>query len=1111
MKPLRLVVFGAGLLASALATASAHAQFQAAASVGSAVDSSPDRTIEITTDEGAIRYIDVSPDGKMIVFDLLGQLFILGVGCPREAHDGCGRLRQLTEAATNYVSPEDDAYYVARTEAYARRPRFSADGRFVVFGGDGTGERRWRMRIGCTIKDSAHCAPESISADDQVTADSAAARWTVSPARRIAMQGRGGSRCRWTETYRIIERATGNELRVVPAWTHCPVLDIGRNPLPAITPDGGSLIAAAGGKLYRVRVATGRVTPIPFKATIRLRIRPLKRFPHRVPEDSLVVARRIEHPRLSPDGTRLAFSALGRVWTMAFPDGVPERLTAFEGQGEYRPVWSPDGRRVAFITWTDEGSGAGHVYAVSVDGRCAGATVSRRAGPCAPVRLTREAAHYRDIVYSPDGTKLVLVMRSLRWLRRQGAKPDSYQANGEAELAWIPAAGGVPVTSTMLKPDEYACINSRGTALASPHFRASSPDSVLLFQADPDSAHRAFLRTIPLVDADRWLRADTTLVLWVDRGSYQRECADVQLSPDGRRALVWVNQRELLVIDPRHPLAGVRAPTLNQVAASARRALTAEGAGAEFPAWLPDSRSFTYSSGRYVYRYDLRVADSLVQDSIARAGTSTPVRGPAYVPAAVPITVTARRDLPRGTIAFRNARIITMRGDEIIDRGDLVVRDRRIVAVGPTGRVTIPHDAYVVDAAGRTIMPGLVDLHNHVTPLETIHRTRVWQHEANLAYGVLTSRDPQPTGMDFLTYEDRQATGELLAPRSRNTGRGIGSISFDTIATLDEARAVVARYADVYGVQYLKEYVLNGREARQRLVAAAAERGLNVVAHGSYWNRFVQNAIDGYGGFDHISRWFPYYNDMTQLVALTGITLAHGAFFTPSYQAYFEPLRQPRDARKIARWYPPAYFAVYSAGWSQGPSEIVRSTVEDASTIARGLGRVIASGGRVAIGGHGDPPGLATHFQLWAYVELGGIPPLEALRSATLRGAEALGLDQDLGSLEVGKLGDLLVLDGNPLESIRATRELRYVLFNGRLYDATTLDELWPRQITRSHLWWWDERPSSTTAGSGRLTEPAKREVETRTHFRCCTAPEYAPLSGRSSSSRLIVRRSPGL
>jgi len=108
------------------------------------------------------------------------------------------------------------------------------------------------------------------------------------------------------------------------------------------------------------------------------------------------------------------------------------------------------------------------------------------------------------------------------------------------------------------------------------------------------------------------------------------------------------------------------------------------------------------------------------------------------------------------------------------------------------------------------------------------------------------------------------------------------------------------------------------------------------------------------------------------------------------------------------------------------------------------MAQLVAEGGRVATGGHGDPVGIGTHMQLWAFVE-GGMPPLEAIRAATLRGAEVLGLDQDLGSLEVGKLGDLLILEGNPLENIRHTAAIRSIVFNGRLRDALTLDELWPR------------------------------------------------------------------
>jgi imidazolonepropionase-like amidohydrolase len=298
----------------------------------------------------------------------------------------------------------------------------------------------------------------------------------------------------------------------------------------------------------------------------------------------------------------------------------------------------------------------------------------------------------------------------------------------------------------------------------------------------------------------------------------------------------------------------------------------------------------------------------------------------------------------------------------------------------------------------------------------------------------------------------------------RSTGPGLGDPFALPLTSLAEARAAVARYAEAYQVAYLKEYLLMGewrRDARQWLAVAAAERELNVTSHGEGqdYAQVVQNALDGYGGFEHRMYAWPIYADAEQLLARTGLTLAHHHWGPAASGAYGvqAPMSLTRrlDAAALGllrRWWTGAD----SLAFAQEPAAPEADTTRRAADAV--LARLAAAGGHVAVASHGDSPGYGTHLYTWALVE-GGMPPLEALRSATLRGAEALGLDQDLGSLAVGKLADLLVLDGNPLERIEHTMSLYAVLFNGRLYDAATLNELWPRPHTRGPAWWQPAGP----------------------------------------------------
>src|SRR5690606_10804038 len=121
--------------------------------------------------------------------------------------------------------------------------------------------------------------------------------------------------------------------------------------------------------------------------------------------------------------------------------------------------------------------------------------------------------------------------------------------------------------------------------------------------------------------------------------------------------------------------------------------------------------------------------------------------------------------------------------------------------------------------------------------------------------------------------------------------------------------------------------------------------------------------------------------------------------------------------------------------------------------VSRAAKAIVDRGGKVQLGAHGQLDGLGAHWELWMLAQ-GGMTPLQAIRAATIHGAEYLGLDRDLGSIEVGKLADLVVLDQNPLENIRNSESVRYVMVNGALYDVRTMNQVAPVERERGKFWW---------------------------------------------------------
>jgi len=566
---------------------------------------------------------------------------------------------------------------------------------------------------------------------------------------------------------------------------------------------------------------------------------------------------------------------------------------------------------------------------------------------------------------------------------------------------------------------------------------------------------------------------------------------EVILSPDGKRALVRANRNVYMITVP--PIVGT-APTVSAAASSSVPTWRLTKVGGDFIGWTPDSQAAYFSIGRSFFLHDISTqaevdranrikAETEAERAAAPSSTAKPAtdkpaaetataqKPPAppkiptleYEPHRVDVEIVVDKDKPEGVIALRNARIITMKGDEVIARGDIVITDNRITAIGPSGRVQIPVGAVVRNLSGKTIMPGLVDIHAHTWVAWGVHRSQVSQFLAQLAFGVTTQRDPQTSSEDALTYQDLMDTGQLIGPRLYSTGPGI--FAADNIRSLDDARDVLRRYSDHYNTKTIKQYMVGDRKVRQWVIMAAKELGLTPTTEGG--SNFTMNLTlmqDGYAGLEHSLPISPFFSDVVKLGAVSGIT------YTPtlivSYggpigrQHYLTNGMNVDEEQRLRRFTPHDELDKWkNTDWNRADQYVF-------PLHAKQLTKWVNGGGKIGLGSHGEVQGIGAQWELWMMAS-GGMKPHAALRAATIDSADAIGFAKDLGSLEVGKLADLIVLDANPLDDLKNTAKIAEVMKNGRLYDAATLNETYPRQKSLEPQWWWKvEPPAPKRSGS---------------------------------------------
>ena len=288
--------------------------------------------------------------------------------------------------------------------------------------------------------------------------------------------------------------------------------------------------------------------------------------------------------------------------------------------------------------------------------------------------------------------------------------------------------------------------------------------------------------------------------------------------------------------------------------------------------------------------------------------------------------------------------------EDRIEDAVVVIENARITQVGTREMVSIPEGAERMDVSGRYILPGFVDTHAHYRPLRRVLDTDNWGFLANLAYGVTTGLDVQPSTTDILAYEDLIDAGLMIGPRALSTGPGI--FSNNKFRSAEHAEAVLRRYREHYQVTNLKAYISGNREQRQWVVMAARKLEMMPTTEGALDMKLdMTHVIDGFSGNEHSFPVLDLHDDTVRLVAESQISYTPTLLVSyggPFAENYFYTRESPHRDPKLRRFMPANAIAsrTLRTQWFLEEEYVF-------SRLAAQAAKIIRAGGRVGVGAHG--------------------------------------------------------------------------------------------------------------------------------------------------------------